>query len=165
MTTKYSEEFKNAMIQKMTQPGAKTQTALGAEHGVSSKTLSRWLQERGRVGTMLNNKRRPQDWAPTEKLEAVITYEKLSEAERGKYLRTQGLYTATLEQWKKEILEVLETAERGKKSTRQKDPKDQRIKELEKDLRYKEKALAETAALLVLKKKAQAIWGDREDEK
>jgi hypothetical protein len=31
-------------------------------------------------------------------------------------------------------------------------------------LRQKEKALAETAALLVLRKKAQAIWGDAEDE-
>jgi hypothetical protein len=39
---------------------------------------------------------------------------------------------------------------------------EQRIKELEKDLRYKEKALAETAALLVLRKKAQAIWGKAE---
>ncbi len=39
---------------------------------------------------------------------------------------------------------------------------EQRIKELEKDLRYKEKALAETAALLVLRKKAQAIWGEAE---
>ena len=44
------------------------------------------------------------------------------------------------------------------------DEKDKRIKELERELRRKDKALAETAALLVLKKKAQAIWGDREDE-
>jgi len=41
----------------------------------------------------------------------------------------------------------------------------QRIRELEAELRRKEKALAETAALLVLKKKAQAIWGEPEGEK
>jgi hypothetical protein len=41
---------------------------------------------------------------------------------------------------------------------------ERRIKELEQDLRRKEKALAETAALLVLRKKAQAIWGEPEDE-
>jgi len=46
-----------------------------------------------------------------------------------------------------------------------KDPRDKRIKELERELRRKDKALAETAALLVLKKKAQAIWGEHEDEK
>jgi hypothetical protein len=41
---------------------------------------------------------------------------------------------------------------------------DKRIKELERNLHRKEKALAETAALLVLRKKAQAIWGESEDE-
>ena len=35
-------------------------------------------------------------------------------------------------------------------------------KKLLRELRYKEKALAETAALLVLRKKADAIWGDPE---
>jgi Skp family chaperone for outer membrane proteins len=39
-----------------------------------------------------------------------------------------------------------------------------RIKDLEKELQRKEKALAEAAALLVLQKKVQAIWGDPEDE-
>ncbi|MHC8516060.1 hypothetical protein [Sporosarcina sp. ITBMC105] len=35
----------------------------------------------------------------------------------------------------------------------------QRTKALKKDLKKKEKVLAETAALLLLRKKAQAIWG------
>ena len=39
-----------------------------------------------------------------------------------------------------------------------------RVRELEKELRRKDAALAETAALLVLKKKAQAIWGDEDDD-
>ena len=37
-------------------------------------------------------------------------------------------------------------------------------KSLKKDLNRKEKALAETAALLVLKKKAQEIWGGPEED-
>ena len=37
-------------------------------------------------------------------------------------------------------------------------------RKLEKELQCKEKALVETAALLVLLKKANAIWGDPEDE-
>ncbi len=48
------------------------------------------------------------------------------------------------------------------KETRKAD--ERRIKELERELRQKEKALAETAALLVLRKKAQAIWGEVEDD-
>ena len=39
-----------------------------------------------------------------------------------------------------------------------------RVRELERELNRKEKALAEAAALLVLKKKAQAIWGDEDDD-
>ncbi|MBB5510733.1 Tfp pilus assembly protein PilF [Paraburkholderia sp. JPY681] len=39
-----------------------------------------------------------------------------------------------------------------------------RIKGLEKELQRKEKALAEAAALLVLRKKVQAIWGEQEDD-
>jgi len=39
-----------------------------------------------------------------------------------------------------------------------------RSKQLEKDLQKKEKALAEAAALLLLRKKVQAIWGDDEEE-
>ena len=49
------------------------------------------------------------------------------------------------------------------KKPRKGDAQGQRIRALEAELRRKESALAETAALLVLKKKAQAIWGDRED--
>ena len=104
--------------------------------------------------------RRPLDWAAEEKLNAVLEYEKLEEEERGKYLREKGLYAVHIERWKQELVEGLKSRKSSKK-----DPRDKRIKELEKELRRKEKALAETAALLVLKKKAQAIWGDGEDEK
>ena len=48
----------------------------------------------------------------------------------------------------------------GRTSVRRKDEK--QILKLEKELRHKEKALAETAALLVLSKKLEAIWGDEE---
>jgi hypothetical protein len=104
--------------------------------------------------------RRPLDWAAEEKLNAVLEYEKLEEEERGKYLREKGLHAVHIERWKQELVEGLKSRKSSKR-----DPRDKRIKELEKELRRKEKALAETAALLVLKKKAQAIWGDHEDEK
>jgi transposase len=39
-----------------------------------------------------------------------------------------------------------------------------RVRELEKQLRRKDKALAEIAALLVLPKKVQAICGDEDDD-
>ena len=104
--------------------------------------------------------RRPQDWTAEEKLNGLLEYEKLDEVERGKYLREKGLHSVHIERWKQQILEGLKSSKSSKK-----DPRDTKIKELEKELGRKEKALAEAAALLVLKKKARDIWGDGEDEK
>ena len=92
-------------------------------------------------------------------MEAIVAYEGMNEQERGLYLRGHGLYSSDMERWRKEILLALS------KKPKKGDPKDRRIRELEGELRRKEKALAETAALLVLKKKAREIWGDSEDEK
>ena len=106
--------------------------------------------------------KRPEDWTAEEKLKALLEYDKLDEQHKGKYLREKGLHSVYLQRWQQEFVEAYASK---KKKTRGGDPKQTRIKELEKELRRKDKALAETAALLVLKKKAQAIWGDPEDEK
>ena len=106
----------------------------------------------------MSTKKRPQNWSAEEKMQAVIAYDGMDETEQGLYLRSHGLYSVDIQRWREEMLQALS------KKRKQKDPKDRRIRELEGDLRRKEKALAETAALLVLKKKARAIWGDDEDE-
>jgi hypothetical protein len=55
-------------------------------------------------------------------------------------------------------------AEQAREQRHQSKEDKQRIRQLEKELQRKEKALAEAAALLILRKKAQAIWGDKEDD-
>ncbi len=55
-------------------------------------------------------------------------------------------------------------AEQATKLQKELRVKEQEVKVLARELQRKESALAETAALLVLRKKAQAIWGDQEDE-
>ena len=106
--------------------------------------------------------RRAEVWSAEEKLAALLEYERLCEEERGKFLRGKGLHEAHLEKWKKEMIEGLKIKPfMGGKN----DPQRKRIMALEKELRRKEAALAETAALLVLKKKASAIWGEDGEEK
>ena len=160
--SEYSDTVKEAMVMKLTSPGAPSACALSEEVGINQSTLSRWIREYATVrksgGVM--KARRPQDWTAEEKLDAVLEYEKLEEEERGKYLREKGLHSVHIEKWKQQILQGLKSSK-----SRKKDPRDSKIKELEKELGRKEKALAEAAALLVLKKKAQDIWGDKEDEK
>ena len=161
----YSEQFKSAMVAKIAVSDGISASALSQEVGIPQQTLSRWVKEYanfgGNGGGRMKSKR-PEDWTAEEKLKALLEYDKLDEEQRGKYLREKGLHSIHLQRWQWEFIEAYASK---KKKTRGGDPKQKRIKELEKELRRKDKALAETAALLVLKKKAQAIWGDPEDAK
>ena len=60
------------------------------------------------------------------------------------------------------MLDALQNSS-SKKKARRNTVDAKRIRALEKELNRKDKALAETAALLVLKKKVQEIWGDEDD--
>ncbi len=159
----YPEKFKTRMVQKLTAPGAPSATALSEEIGVPQPTLSKWVREAGRVGDMGKTKRpkgkRPQDWTAEAKLAAVVEAASLSEEDLGAFVRRRGLHRTHLTQWREQIVAGLK-APRSKKTSVQ----TRRIRELERELRRKDKALAETAALLVLKKKVQAIWGDEDGD-
>jgi transposase len=159
----YSNTFKETMVQKMTGPHARSATSLATEIGVPQTTLSRWLLQYGTVDTgssTMKAKKQPNSWPAEKKLETLQEYDALVDEEsQGRFLRERGLYNADIERWRREILEAL------KKKPNRADPRDKQIKQLEKELNRKEKALAETAALLALKKNALQIWGDSEDEK
>jgi hypothetical protein len=88
----------------------------------------------------------------------------LPPGELGASLRRQGVHEAELEQWRSAVLEAGRAALESSSSKAGRGTEGRRIKELERELRRKDKALAETAALLVLKKKAHEIWGDADDD-
>ena len=166
---KYSQGLKSHMVRKLVGSERVSATALAREVGIPQTTLSRWLQSSGTVAGLtvapvsqgsepIMKTRRPRDWTPEEKLQAVIEAQSLSEEELGAFLRRKGLHEAHLREWRAIILAGL----RGQpaRPSANGSAKGRRIRELEKELDRKDKALAETAALLVLQKKAQAIWGD-----
>jgi transposase len=172
----YTDMFKNAMIQKMTGPEAISASALSKRVDVPQPTLSKWLRMAG-VGssydfsntaheytkmTKVNGPKRPNDWGAEEKLHVVMEAASLDDEQLGEFLRKKGLHQTHLEQWRLQMLDGLQNGF-SKKKTRQKKADSKRIRSLEKELRRKDKALAETAALLVLKKKVQEIWGDEDD--
>lgn len=104
----------------------------------------------------------PNTWSPEDKLKTVLEAATLSDEQLGSFLRSKGLHETHLQQWRLQMLHGL-----GKQTPLKKPKKNtteaKQIRELEKELRRKDKALAETAALLVLKKKVQEIWGDEDD--
>ena len=104
--------------------------------------------------------KRPEDWDWVEKMRVVMEARWKNGEGLGAFLRTEGIHEVQLRDWEMAIRGSLN--KRGRKPQRNAaDVK--RVKELERELRRKEKALAETAALLVLKKKVDAIWGDGDD--
>ena len=113
---------------------------------------------------MPGNDIKPDSWKGQDKLAVVIETAALNESELGEYCRRKGLYPEQVQRWKEAALHGYESDEKvqHQQIANRKDDK-RKIKKLESELRRKEKALAETAALLVLRKKAQAIWGEEED--
>ena len=172
----YSDMFKRKMVQKRTGPVALSASALSKDVDVSQPTLSKWLRKAGidpsfdfpfNTNDILQKRhpvtnKLPIDWIPEEKLQAVLEAAALSDEQLGAFLRSKGLHETHLQQWRLQMLNGLGKQPNIKKpKTSVADAK--QIRDLEKELRRKDKALAETAALIVLKKKVQEIWGDEDD--
>ena len=106
------------------------------------------------------------DRSVEEKLKAVIEFEGLDEGQQGEYLRREGLQSEHIAAWKKSMEVGLGVGAGGLSAANRSEwtADKKKIKELEKELRRKDRALAETTALLVLKKKADLIWGGGENE-
>jgi hypothetical protein len=165
----YSPVFKRDLVLKvMNRPGEKQIGEVASEYGVSRATMFRWLKE-----YMLDPEgaevraARPQDWSVSAKLKALLETKDLSEYDLGVYLRANGLYHCHLDQWKEEVLGVMAKSKKhNKKADIEETLLKQKIKDLQKELKRKDKALREATALLVLKKKAQKVWGieDEADE-
>jgi transposase-like protein len=170
----YSETFKRKMVQKMTGPNAASAGALAREVNMAQTTLSRWLRQASSAvddfetnpdngeSAVSRSPKRPEDWSPEDKVAAVLKASAFSDELLGAFLRRKGLHEADLERWKADMLAGVSGGRPDKARKKEKAALDRRIRDLEKELNRKEKALAETAALLVLKKKARQIWGDGE---
>jgi len=154
-------------------PGGPSANALSHEVGIGQPTLSRWLREATTLGSVTKRRKRtavapdrtfdpkrPEDRSADEKLRLVLEAGALSQAELGEFLRRHGVHEADLASWREAARSAL-----GASPASLARPGDaRRVRELEKELRRKDKALAETAALLVLQKKVRAIWGDGDDD-
>lgn len=105
--------------------------------------------------------------ATENKLAVIIETAALNQTEMAEYCRKKGLFAEQIQQWKAAFISSASADSQPKQrkvlSDEQKKDK-QTIKKLERELNRKDKALAETAALLVLTKKAQEIWGAPEDD-
>jgi hypothetical protein len=103
----------------------------------------------------------PSDRQASEKLKLVIESKSIEPELMGEWLRGQGLHSEHIALWEQELATIVADKDDALKHELQQTKK--KLKETERELVRKDKALAELAALLVLKKKAAAIWGDNEE--
>jgi len=103
-------------------------------------------------------------FSPQEKLDMLFATASMSEAEISEFCRNKGIYPHMLESWKQACLKNMDNSFTAKSLAKEKKALLAENKYLKKEIRRKDKALAETTALLVLKKKAEQLWGEREDD-
>jgi len=163
---RYSPERKESVLRKMMAPHNRPIKQLAQEEGISEATLFNWRKQAREKGLLLpDGDSGPEGWSTRDKFAAVLETSSLNETELAEYCRTKGIYPEQLSQWRKACEQANDwDRENDRRLKKEKKADLKRIRKLKKELRRKEKALAETAALLVLQKKAQAIWGDPEDE-
>ena len=161
----YSPEYKEAMLRRMLPPNNESIKKIAKEEGLSEQTLRNWRDKARKEGYAVPGKdSTPDDWNTQDKFLIVVETASLNETELAEYARKKGLYVEQIKAWKDACMNANGgiAKEAARLNRELKDSQKERIK-LEKELQRKEKALAEAAALLVLSKKANAIWGDPED--
>ena len=168
MTNKtYEKEYIEKILRQILPPINKPVSEIAKEEGISYNTIYGWKRNARLKGEIIpnSNKNRSTRYRAEDKLKIIMETYSMNEEELSRYCREKGLYTSDIESWKRSIEETLNNPSDSPKELKKelKDEKD-KVKDLEKELNRKEKALAETAALLVLRKKVKAIWGDQEEE-
>lgn len=126
------------------------------QEGISDVTLYHWRKQ-----VIARGEKVGQELSGEAKLAAVVETAHLSEGELSRYCREKGLYPEQVKAWWRACIEGQEAGRRRQQVDGARARADQlRIRELERELQRKEKALAEAAALLMLRKKMNALWGD-----
>jgi transposase len=158
------------MVARLVGPRAVSPSRLSRECGISEGTLYRWLKMAARMPEMATRQVKKSTRSEARESEGVARprtgAEKLAIVEQaaglegealGEFLRRAGIHLAELEQWRKLAEQALQGDPRRLAPSKE-------MRKLQAELARKEKALAEAAVLLVLKKKVETIWGDEDDD-
>jgi transposase-like protein len=166
---RYSEAVKADVRRRMSPPYRQSVAQISAELGIHVVTLYNWRKAWRLQGEVVPaSEKDPEGWGATDKFTVVLETAGLNATELSAYCRERGLYPEQVERWRqasqdaneKPVLTLKE--QRELERLRAQDQKE--IKRLKQELRRKEKALAEAAALLIASKKIQAFWGEDGDD-
>lgn len=136
---------------------------------ISASVVSKWRSELVEQGLLPENEKitsvDSEEWTPERRFSVALETATLSEMELADYCRRMGLSVEQVKDWRAISIQAHEVklAEnlRADKTLREAKSK---VRELEKELTRKDKALAEAAALLMLREKFNALWDNSEED-
>ena len=168
MSNKYSSELKAQTLSTAKQRGSRTLESVATEMGVSLGTLKGWLKQAGRIESgvtatlALPNDVPARQWSAVQRLLALQESHALSGEALHAWCREKGLFEHQLKQWHDDFCAVGAPANVPAVEHRQTHAALRELQrqheQLQREMRRKDKALAEAAALLILQKKFRALW-------
>ena len=166
---RYSEAVKADVRRRMSPPQRQSVAQIPAELGIHVVTLYNWRKTWRLQGEVVPaSEKDPEGWGATDKFTVVLETAGLNATELSAYCRERGLYPEQVERWRQASQDANEkpvlTLKEQKELERLRAQDQKEIKRLKQELRRKEKALAEAAALLIASKKIQAFWGEDGDD-
>ncbi len=159
---RYSRAIKESVLKKVLPPEKRSIREVSTEYGISEQTIRNWIERVNNGILSLDVDRGPNYLSSAEKFHLLLESAGIPEEERGNWIREKGLHTEHLHLWEQELRDtVTDKQQENKQELREAKKK---IKALEKELNRKDKALAEMAALIALKKKLHQILEENEDD-
>ncbi len=169
MNTKFSSAFREDAVRKvLNRHSTTTIEEIASDLGVAKSSLYHWISLARKTSLEPGIKaqareRSPKDWSLEERLNFVIRCDSLNAEQVNAACREMGVYSHHLKQWKTDFL-TGDTVTMNPEERAERKKLKQENQALKRELRRKEKALAEAAALLVLQKKVQELWDLDEDD-
>lgn len=152
--TQFTEDFKQQAVQKALTRGSMNLKNIAMELGVGYSTLQNWIRQHRSTLTNMTTEKTPNNWSTEQRFIALMETHEMDELKIGQYCRENGLYIHHLAAWRQEFIQSKQGGQTDEQAIR---GLKKEIQLLTKELNRKDKALAETAALLVLQKKFQAL--------
>ena len=161
----YSQELKDAVLRRILPPNSEPVAKVAREEGIPEQTIRAWRNKSRKEGVPTPAKDNSETWSSQDKFLTVMETYSMNETELSEYARKKGLYVEQIKTWRDNCISCNGNIAKELSKVNKALKEEQKARKgVEKELLRKDKALAEAAALLILSKKANAIWGDKEED-
>jgi transposase-like protein len=161
---KYTKEQKDRVLDLLRDPNSPSISKIAKNEGISPKTIYVWRSELRKQGVLLPGCKGTSKWTSRDKFMAVLETASMNQEGISQYCREKGMYPDDIKHWRQACEDANDWDKaKNKEIKKSLSAEKEKVRKLTKDRNRKERALAEAAALLVLQKKAQAIWGEEEE--